>query len=505
MIPEYIIVQAGGKGTRMQHLTTNKPKALVPVDNLPMLFHLFKKYPQSNYVIIGDYCFDVLQRYLKAFARVHYSLIYAKGKKGTCAGLRRAVDQLPPDKPFMLIWSDLILPEEFKLPEQSGNFIGIAEDFPCRWKYKDNCFTEERSDTFGVAGLFWFQNATELSGVPEEGEFVRWLSTEEMSFQSIPLSGVKEYGLLAEYDRHYNIRCRPFNKVYQDGQTFVKEAIDTQGEALAVREAAWYQRLGQYGFPSIPQVFCYQPLKMEYVSGGAIYANEKLTGNEKISVLKQIVMCLQSIHGLESTIADQDSYHEAYIGKTFQRLEKVRDLVPFAKDKTIQINGKRCRNAFYCKDEISKALEQYMPDRFALIHGDCTFSNILLRGDGSPVLIDPRGYFGYTELFGDPAYDWAKLYYSIVGNYDQFNRKQFSLEIGKKEIHLQIRSNGWEDMESEFFRLLQDEVTVQQMHLLHAIIWLSLTTYTWDDYDSICGAFYNGLYYLEEAFDEGLL
>ena len=29
---QYIIVQAGGKGTRMGYLTRNKPKALVPVD-----------------------------------------------------------------------------------------------------------------------------------------------------------------------------------------------------------------------------------------------------------------------------------------------------------------------------------------------------------------------------------------------------------------------------------------------------------------------------------------
>ena len=39
---EYIIVQAGGKGTRLGRLTQNKPKALVPVENLPMLFHLFR-------------------------------------------------------------------------------------------------------------------------------------------------------------------------------------------------------------------------------------------------------------------------------------------------------------------------------------------------------------------------------------------------------------------------------------------------------------------------------
>lgn len=63
----YIIVQAGGKGSRMERLTRNKPKALVPVNNLPMIFHLFKKFPDKKFVIIGDYKFDVLERYLKTF------------------------------------------------------------------------------------------------------------------------------------------------------------------------------------------------------------------------------------------------------------------------------------------------------------------------------------------------------------------------------------------------------------------------------------------------------
>jgi len=30
------------------------------------------------------------------------------------------------------------------------------------------------------------------------------------------------------------------------------------------------------------------------------------------------------------------------------------------------------------------------------------------------VFIDPRGYFGTTDLFGDVAYDWAKLLYSVM-------------------------------------------------------------------------------------------
>lgn len=45
---EYIVIQAGGKGTRMESLTANKPKALIPIDNLPMIFHLFKRFPEKS-------------------------------------------------------------------------------------------------------------------------------------------------------------------------------------------------------------------------------------------------------------------------------------------------------------------------------------------------------------------------------------------------------------------------------------------------------------------------
>ena len=59
---EYIIVQAGGRGSRLETLTTNKPKALVPVDNLPMIFHLLKKYPKAHFKIIADYKNEVLKK-----------------------------------------------------------------------------------------------------------------------------------------------------------------------------------------------------------------------------------------------------------------------------------------------------------------------------------------------------------------------------------------------------------------------------------------------------------
>jgi NDP-sugar pyrophosphorylase family protein len=93
---DYIVVQAGGKGTRLEHLTENKPKALVPVENLPMLFHLFRKYPDKKYIVIADYKKEVLREYVECFADVRFQVVDADGE-GTCGGIRQAVDLLPED------------------------------------------------------------------------------------------------------------------------------------------------------------------------------------------------------------------------------------------------------------------------------------------------------------------------------------------------------------------------------------------------------------------------
>ncbi len=508
MNPEYIVVQAGGKGSRLEHLTANKPKALVPIGNLPMLFHLFRQFPDKKFVIIADYQSDVMRRYLSAFADVQYLVVTVHGKQGTCAGISMALEKIPDGVPWMLIWSDLVLHDKFNFPRENGNFIGLSKGFPCRWRYQENRFDEIPSEEAGVAGLFLFENKSFLQDVPSEGEFVRWLQSKSWEFNTIPLERTREYGLLsnvetiADGDPAY--RCRPFNqiKVSSDGQTITKEGIDEQGRALAVREKAWYKFVAERGFRHVPLIYSYEPFVMQRVAGKNIFDYD-LDKDQKTEVLNKLICCLRELHTLGETPTDWFSVYDAYVKKTWVRLDKIRDLVPFADREAIVINGKLCRNVFYHKAQVEELFAQYPCKRFVLLHGDNTFSNMMLNEGMEPVLIDPRGYFGHTELYGDPAYDWAKLYYSIVGNYDQFNQKRFTLDILPDGVRLSIQSNGWEEMEDEFFELLGDEVQKEYIRLIHAVIWLSLTTYAWEDYDSICGAFYNGLYYLEDALPKG--
>lgn len=502
---EYIIVQAGGRGSRLEYLTANKPKALVPVENMPMIFHLFNKFPKKKFIIIADYKKEVMHRYLKAFAKVDYEVIDADGS-GTCAGIQQALQIIPDEKAFMLIWSDLILDKDFMLPNdyQDGNepineYVGLSQTFTCRWKYEKQKFEEERSEKYGVAGFFLFKNKESLRDVPREGELVRWMHGQNIMFQPWGLAGTREFGLIEEYEKLELDKCRPFNKIEIDGEVLTKTAVDEQGEKLAIRENAWYEKAKELEISILPHIYQTKPLKMEYILGNNIYECD-MSIDEKRKLLHTLIFELKKLHNSEATEPDENSIKEAYFSKTMSRLSKIEELVPFAKDETITINGKSCRNVFYHMDEFEKKLDSLLCDRFCFIHGDCTFSNMMVRENCEPVLIDPRGYFGFTELYGDPRYDWAKLYYSLVGNYDQFNLKRFRLDIGANAhegVNLVIESNNWEQLEDDFFEFT--EANKEEIKLLHAVIWLSLTTYAWQDYDSICGAFYNGLWYLEDV------
>ena len=78
---------------------------------------------------------------------------------------------------------------------------------------------------------------------------------------------------------------------------------------------------------------------------------------------------------------------------------------------------------------------------FVPIHGDCQFNNILSDGDDI-VFIDPRGYFGESNIFGMRDYDLAKVLFAISG-YDEFDSSKIdSLDIDHNNINIELNGLG---------------------------------------------------------------
>jgi len=102
------------------------------------------------------------------------------------------------------------------------------------------------------------------------------------------------------------------------------------------------------------------------------------------------------------------------IDKVIARCDKIKDmLISYDKEYMISLLNKAFKYLF--------KLEKKDDVIYQFGHGDLNGSNVLVNPDTLDVkFVDPRGYFGNSNLFIWPKYEYAKLLYCLYG-YDDFN------------------------------------------------------------------------------------
>ncbi|HZZ57078.1 MAG TPA: NTP transferase domain-containing protein [Opitutaceae bacterium] len=506
----YVIVQAGGKGSRLEHFCWNKPKCLVPVNGAPLLYSLLERFPDSTeFIVIGNHRQDVLARVLETFTPPRRVTLVKGSSAGTIDGLAEAVRELPSDTtPFLFVWSDIYFeepPDAILSAPDNVVTVGVTHSFTCRWQLDAHGHFEERHGTAeGVFGLFKIPNRTWVRGLPAAGgEFVRWLAESGHPVRREYFDRIKEYGTLEALHSCWaeGSYCRFFNEVQIDGNRVTKRAKLASHADMIRDELGWYDFVQERRYAHVPQVLQHEPMVLSRVDGRHPF---DLPGNFKHrqTVVENIMAALEELHHLVPPAApDLDDTRAVYHEKTLQRLRNVARLVPeYTERPYLVINGYKCRNPLHADHAawFSRCCELLSPQAFTVIHGDPTFSNTLVQDDLAVRFIDPRGRFGKTKIFGDPLYDWAKLYYSLVGGYDQFNRRQFLLCLDDDQVEVSVRNSGWSHLAGVFESRFKPEER-SKIRLLHALIWLSLSGYVTDDYDSILGAYFKGVLELELA------
>jgi len=480
-----IIIQSGGLGTRMNSLTSIKPKCLIPIDGKPILFHLLDSNPEANFFIIADYCAETLIKYTKKFRPNHKIKYIFPKDKSTSAGIKEAASFI--DGSFYVIWSDLIIKQ--KLIEQKCSTIGIGLTnnkckFPCRWSVENSKLIKKESDISGVSGVFWFKNKNFVEKIDETKSLTNYFLSEK--FETFDIENIEDVGNEQRfYFLHKNNRF--FNKLTFFENSVKKEAIIPEYEKLINNEIFWYKHVDKLNFKRVPKLLSTNPLTLEKLKGKNPF---DCVPNENFML--DCIDVLKNLHNLEEKEKNTNEMELVYLTKTLERVYSVCDLIPFFNDDFITINNKKYLNPFSINNlqDFKNTLKKIDTDSFKLIHGDCTFSN-MINVDGKAYLIDPRGYFGENKLYGDPKYDWAKLYYSFVGNYDNVNSKKYKITINENSVYFDIDKNGWEKYEELFFQNIP--YSKKEIKILHSIIWFSLCGYVIEDYSSILLSFYNGI------------
>jgi aminoglycoside phosphotransferase len=489
---KHIIIQAGGIGSRMGNLTSAKPKSLIPIQGKPILFHLIDTNPDAIFYVICDHLSDVLIKYSKKF-RPNSNIKYIITKeKGTCSGILEAASLIPEKESFIITWSDLVFLSEIKYPKLGPEDISIGVtnkecSFECRWKADNGLLREEKNFENGISGLFVVKDKSVLQDIPKFGSFTDYLESSKKSWSTFPIKNIIDVGTYSSFER-YQSNNRYFNQVIIENDVVKKRAVVKEYEKLIHDEIDWYSFIRNKGFDRVPAIISETPYTMTRLNGVNPFLKEP---NQEL--FSDIIKQIKRVHDLESSPCDVEEMREVYINKTIKRVESVVDIIPLAKQRNITINGVERVNPFFdlkkLTDEIEKVLLK-TEVAFGVIHGDCTFSNIISI-DNKCFFIDPRGYFGKKKYFGDPRYDWAKLYYSFFGNYDNINAKHYFVSVNENKIFFQIDENGWESYKDIFFKSIP--YSRREIDLLHILIWFSLCGYVVEDYSSIIIAFYKAV------------
>ncbi len=132
---ENIVILCGGLGTRVQHITLNKPKLLIDINGKPFFYHtlkILKKNKIKNIFLLTQHKDKYIKNYIKNINQFSIKVL-RDGKKrlGTGGSLKKNLKYLP--KEFFLTYGDSYLDFDYskiikKFLSSSKNIISIYKN-----------------------------------------------------------------------------------------------------------------------------------------------------------------------------------------------------------------------------------------------------------------------------------------------------------------------------------------------------------------------------------------
>lgn len=237
---------------------------------------------------------------------------------------------------------------------------------------------------------------------------------------------------------------RVFNDLKITSRFVQKGSADNPNKIYA--EGFWFQNL-----PSPLRL--YTPALLDFSSGGdeqsqpsykleylyLLPLSDLLVFSEINSVswdtifeaISEMLLEFSSFKLVDATIEQINLVNSLYMDKTITRLEEYQE-----KSK-VDINQKKflINNRKYSLRDIAESSAEYISpaqkSELVISHGDLCFSNILWDSRVESVkCVDPRGVLGdgHFSIYGDPRYDIAKLFHSVIGGYDLIIADRFKVE-----------------------------------------------------------------------------
>jgi len=470
-----VLILAAGLGTRLEFLTKEINKALLPINNRAIISHIIDRFPTNyEFIIAIGYKGELVKEYCKlVFPNHNFKFIQIDNIDGEGSGpgysALKCKEYL--QRPFYITTCDCLI--DSPMPHLDGNWLGVQPtSYPEKYstiltdgdnivKYANKTQTGYDLAFIGLAGIwdydiFW----KELKKRNQNGELVsafevpanyptfkikklKWLDTGNLDdlnktkeyYKDLPLSLQKDNGEIT----------------YKEGNLFIKFTPDENILKNRIKRASLLKN-------QIPSNFGHTSNFMYYnwEDGNTLYDIDSLELFNKFLAKLEINLNDVCNNSLEHI-------NKFYKEKTNDRLSKfiLKNGDRYFKNPH-NINGKEYPSyeSFFGYIDFYKLTFNTFYKSF---HGDLQFDNIIFNlKDNKFTYIDWRESFGGFTEAGDIYYDLAKLYggciipYNKMKNEDNINFVEgehsirYSYEVSnnlnlfKKEFEIWINKMGFD-------------------------------------------------------------
>lgn len=446
---DYICILAGGKGTRLHPLTFHIPKILVNLHNeniLTKIIKFWKSYCKKFIIIVNPEYKTFIEFYCKEHTDIEYELRFIEiNNEGNSYAIKTTLTGLD-GKRLLITWCDVFPTQSIEPRVFNENVVFVNNFSNYKSRYIANGPRQilekvSNSNDGNVVGIYFIKEFKTFQNKNDKEDFCDSLIQNYGSFSThhIELIDIGDKEKLNAYfkEQKNSFSTRYFNRItFQDVNTLKKESTCEYGNEIIKKEMAFYSYLHEkklnYPFPNFVKLSDTSFL-LQYIQGPTVY--NSLVENRDPKVIFNLLSYLKGLYSsseskyveLNEVLKDLQEETTVKMEKRYLHVSDILNNLEYIK----YCNNTQLESFQSLQRKLDgkiKALLTKINPTYRIIHGDLNLSNIFST---SPyTMIDPRGYYGFSKLFGLPYYDYAKIYFSLLG-FDALNFDQnyfFSIE-----------------------------------------------------------------------------
>lgn len=486
-----VLILAAGLGTRLESLTKEINKALLPINNRAIISHIIDKFPKDyEFIIAIGYKGEFVREYCElAFPTHKFTFVEIDNVDGYASGPGYSALQCKEhlQRPFYITTCDCLI--DSPMPYLDGNWLGVQPtSYPEKYstvKLSGNDiigYSNKNENGYdmafiGLAGIwdyrvFWEQLENNIidgeivsafnipSNYPTfKAKELKWLDTGNLD----DLNKTKEYFK----DTPLSLSKDNNEITYKEGDLFIKFTPNSKVLQNRINRAQLLKDYIPSNFGSVSNYMYYR-----WEIGSTLY------DVDNIDVFTKFLNTLD-VTNFESPSDSEQLIESFYKEKTYDRMKLFLDKheVRYYTEKH-NINGVE----YPSMQELILNVDfnEFKSNPFyKIFHGDLQFDNIIYNSSNNKfTYIDWRESFAGNTLFGDIYYDVAKMYGGCIIPYNKM-KDENNINFIKGDYSIQYSYNVSDNLKK--FKTIYEEwiikngLDLNKVKLITAIIFLNMS------------------------------